>query len=113
MKVLVTGGAGFIGSALCRHLISETGHSVVNVDKMTYASTAGSTAALVGHTRYVFEQADITDEDEIARILAEHRPDAIANLAAETHVDRSITGAAPFIQTNIVGAYVMLEAARR
>jgi dTDP-glucose 4,6-dehydratase len=109
-KILVTGGAGFIGSALCRHLIADTDAEVINVDKLTYSSSRGSTAGLSGSGRYSFIQADISDAAAVARIFAEHRPDAVANLAAETHVDRSITGAGPFIQTNIVGCYVLLQA---
>jgi len=110
MKVLVTGGAGFIGSAVCRHLI-EQGDGVVNLDVMTYAATSGSTASVAESPDYTFIKADITDAVAVASILAEHQPDAIMHLAAESHVDRSITGAGPFIQTNVVGTYVMLDAA--
>jgi dTDP-glucose 4,6-dehydratase len=111
MKVLVTGGSGFIGSALCRHLIADTGHEVVNLDKLTYASTRGSTAMLEHDRRYRFVQADICDAQAVKRVFDEHRPDAVANLAAETHVDRSITGAGPFIETNIVGVHTLLDQA--
>lgn len=111
MKVLVTGGAGFIGSALCRHLVADEGATVVNLDKLTYSSSRGSTAGLDQTGRYRLIQADIADAQAVRHILETERPDAIANLAAETHVDRSITGADPFIQTNVVGAYVMLQAA--
>lgn len=110
MKVLVTGGAGFIGSAVCRHLI-EQGDSVVNLDIMTYAATTGSTREVAKSPDYTFVKADITDADAINRVFAEHKPDAVMHLAAESHVDRSITGAGPFIQTNIIGTYVMLDAA--
>ena len=110
MKVLVTGGAGFIGSAVCRHLI-DAGDSVVNLDVMTYAATEGSTAQIAASPHYDFVKADITDPQAVAAIFAEHQPDAVMHLAAESHVDRSITGAGPFIQTNIIGTYVMLDAA--
>jgi dTDP-glucose 4,6-dehydratase len=111
MIVLVTGGSGFIGSALCRHLVQNCGDQVVNVDKLTYSSSRGSTAALEGSPLYRFIRADIADAEAMRQVLEVEKPDAIANLAAETHVDRSITGAEPFIQTNIVGCYVMLQAA--
>lgn len=110
MKILVTGGSGFIGSAVCRHLIAM-GDSVVNVDLMTYAATVGSTASIASSDRYVFVQADICDAETMARIFDEHRPDGVMHLAAESHVDRSITGAGPFIQTNIIGTFTLLEAA--
>ncbi|WP_267867415.1 dTDP-glucose 4,6-dehydratase [Rheinheimera sp. UJ51] len=112
MKILVTGGAGFIGSAVVRHIIQDTAHSVVNVDKLTYAGNLSSLAAVANHERYAFEQADICDSALMTRIFAEHQPDVIMHLAAESHVDRSIDGPAAFIQTNIVGTYVLLEAAR-
>lgn len=110
MKVLVTGGSGFIGSAVCRHLIAE-GDSVVNIDAMTYAATEGATAAIADSPEYTFIKADITDAAAISAIFAEHQPDAVMHLAAESHVDRSITGSGPFVQTNIVGTHVMLDAA--
>ncbi|MBJ7483574.1 dTDP-glucose 4,6-dehydratase [Brevundimonas sp.] len=110
MKVLVTGGSGFIGSAVCRHLVAE-GDSVVNLDVMTYAATKGSTASLEGSAQYAFAQVDITDAKAVADVFATHRPDAVMHLAAESHVDRSITGSGPFIMTNIVGTHVMLDAA--
>ncbi|MDP5131101.1 MAG: GDP-mannose 4,6-dehydratase, partial [Paraglaciecola sp.] len=112
MKILVTGGAGFIGSAVVRHIIQDTAHSVVNVDKLTYAGNLSSLVEVANHQRYAFEQADICDSALMSRILNEHQPDAIMHLAAESHVDRSIDGPAAFIQTNIVGTYVLLEAAR-
>ena len=110
-KFLVTGGAGFIGSALIRHLIGATGHSVVNVDKLTYAGNRESLAAIADDPRYAFEQLDILDARGVGRVLAEHRPDLIVHLAAESHVDRSIDRPAEFIQTNIVGTYTLLELA--
>ncbi len=112
MKILVTGGAGFIGSAVVRHIINNTQDYVVNVDKLTYAGNLESLSDVSESQRYFFEQADICDAAEMARIFAEHKPDAVMHLAAESHVDRSITGPAAFIETNIVGTYVLLEAAR-
>ncbi|AIR62971.1 dTDP-glucose 4,6-dehydratase [Cedecea neteri] len=112
MKILVTGGAGFIGSAVVRHIINHTTDSVVNVDKLTYAGNLESLKAVEKSDRYSFEHADICDAKNMARILSEHQPDAIMHLAAESHVDRSITGPADFIETNVVGTYVLLEAAR-
>ena len=112
MKILVTGGAGFIGSALVRHLIADTGHGVVNLDKLTYASSLESLGMARAHARHALEQACITDAAALARIFAKHQPDAVMHLAAETHVDRSIEGPAEFIQTNVVGTFHLLEAAR-
>ncbi|WP_456372287.1 dTDP-glucose 4,6-dehydratase [Thiolapillus sp.] len=111
-KLLITGGAGFIGSAVIRHLIENTGYQVVNLDKLTYAGNLESLASVSGSERYAFEQVDICDAPEVARVFREHRPDAIMHLAAESHVDRSIDGPADFIQTNVVGTTVLLEAAR-
>jgi dTDP-glucose 4,6-dehydratase len=113
VKILVTGGAGFIGSAVVRHIINDTQDSVVNVDKLTYAGNLESLADVAHSDRYRFEHADICDSDAMARIFAEHQPDAVMHLAAESHVDRSITGPAAFIETNIVGTYVLLEASRQ
>ena len=111
-KVLVTGGAGFIGSAVIRHLIADVGCSVINVDKLTYAANLSSLASIDNAPGYVFENADVCDRAAIVEILAKHQPDAIMHLAAESHVDRSIDGPGDFIQTNVVGTYTMLEAAR-
>jgi dTDP-glucose 4,6-dehydratase len=111
MKLLVTGGAGFIGSAVVRHAI-QGGHKVVNLDKLTYAGSLSNVAEVSGNLNYAFEQADICDRKAIDAILARHRPDAIMHLAAESHVDRSIDGPAAFMETNIMGTYTMLEAAR-
>ncbi|WP_133013470.1 dTDP-glucose 4,6-dehydratase [Marinomonas flavescens] len=112
MKILVTGGAGFIGSAVIRHIIQNTQDSVVNLDKLTYAGNLESLVSVVDSDRYAFEQVDICDRAELDRVFAKHQPDAVMHLAAESHVDRSITGPAEFIQTNIVGTYTLLEAAR-
>ncbi len=111
MKLLVTGGAGFIGSAVVRCAIRQ-GLSVVNLDKLTYAGSLTNVAEVSDSPRYAFEQADICDRAQIDAILARHKPDAIMHLAAESHVDRSIDGPAAFIETNITGTYTMLEAAR-
>ncbi len=113
MRILVTGGAGFIGSAVCRHLIQETNAEVVNVDKLTYAGNPNSLKMIDGDPRYRFVKADICDETGIAGLFAETVPEAVINLAAESHVDRSITGSRSFIETNIIGTYTLLEAARR
>ena len=111
MNVLVTGGAGFIGSAVCRLLVGETGDRVINLDKLTYAANLASVAEVADGEGYAFVQADVADLDAVRAIFAEHRPDAVLHLAAESHVDRSITGAGPFITTNVVGTYAMLQAA--
>ena len=112
LKILITGGAGFIGSAVIRHIIDNTNHSVVNVDKLTYAGNLESLVSIENDARYVFEQVDICDANEIKRVFDEHQPDIVMHLAAESHVDRSIDGPGEFIQTNIVGTYVLLEEAR-
>ncbi len=111
-KILVTGGAGFIGSAVVRHIINDTQDAVVNVDKLTYAGNLESLESVSHHPRYAFEQVDICDRAALDRVFAEHQPDAVMHLAAESHVDRSIDGPAAFIETNIVGTYTLLEAAR-
>ncbi|MBI1175223.1 MAG: dTDP-glucose 4,6-dehydratase [Sideroxydans sp.] len=111
-KILVTGGAGFIGSAVIRLMIDEASYSVVNLDKLTYAGNLLSLESIASSPQYRFEHADICDVVEVTRIFAEHQPDAVMHLAAESHVDRSISGPAAFIETNIVGTYTLLEAAR-
>jgi len=111
-KILVTGGAGFIGSAVIRQLIAETDHTVINVDKLTYAGNLKSLISVADNPRYFFEQVDICDAAEVARLFHQHQPDAVMHLAAESHVDRSISGPAAFIQTNILGTYTLLQAAR-
>ncbi|EOJ6039087.1 dTDP-glucose 4,6-dehydratase [Cronobacter sakazakii] len=112
MKILVTGGAGFIGSAVVRHIINHTQDRVVNLDKLTYAGNPESVASVANSERYAFEQVDICDRAALDRVFTEHQPDAVMHLAAESHVDRSISGPADFIETNIVGTYTLLEAAR-
>lgn len=112
MRILVTGGAGFIGSAVCRHLIRNTGHSVVNVDKLTYAANLSSLEPVADDPRYRFARLDICNREAVLALMRETEIDAVMHLAAESHVDRSIDGPAAFIETNIVGTYQLLEAAR-
>lgn len=113
MKILVTGGAGFIGSAVVRHIINNTNDAIINVDKLTYAGNLESLNSVCENNRYTFIQADICDAKLITDIFKQHQPDAIMHLAAESHVDRSIDGPSEFIQTNIIGTYTLLEAARQ
>lgn len=112
MRVIVTGGAGFIGSALVRHLVLEQGYEVLNVDNLTYAGNLASLRDVEGKANYRFLQADICDRAAMEQAVASFRPDRIMHLAAESHVDRSITGAAEFIQTNVIGTFTLLEVAR-
>jgi dTDP-glucose 4,6-dehydratase len=112
IKFLISGGAGFIGSAVIRHIISNTDGCVVNLDKLTYAGNLESLVDVSDNSRYVFEQVDICDRVEVDRVFKQHQPDVVMHLAAESHVDRSIDGPAAFIETNIVGTYTLLEAAR-
>ena len=112
MRVLVTGGAGFIGSAVCRHFIADLGYDVVVLDKMTYAGNLASLAPVASSPRYVFEKHDICDSASVNAIFAKYEPDAVVHLAAESHVDRSISGSDVFVQTNVIGTFTLLEAAR-
>ncbi len=112
MRIIVTGGAGFIGSAVVRQYINETGHDIINLDALTYAGNLESLAAVEQNARYSFEQVDIRDVAELKRVFIQYQPDAIMHLAAESHVDRSIDGPAEFIQTNIIGTYNLLDVAK-
>lgn len=112
MKILVTGGAGFIGSAVIRYIISNTQDSVINLDKLTYAGNLESLVSISNNERYAFEQVDICNINDLKYVFAEHQPDIVMHLAAESHVDRSIDGPDEFIQTNIVGTYNLLEVTR-
>ena len=112
MKILVTGGAGFIGSAVVRHIINDTNNEVVNLDCLTYAGNLESIPGATECERYSFEQVDICDKEEVLRVFEQHKPDAVMHLAAESHVDRSIEGPGAFIQTNVIGTFNMLDAAR-
>ena len=112
MRVIVTGGSGFIGSALCRHLVLERGASVLNIDALTYAAAPGTLADIEGRPEYRFAKGDIRDAAAMMQFVADFKPTAICNVAAETHVDRSISGPKAFLETNITGVFAMLEAAR-
>ncbi|MBS9877608.1 dTDP-glucose 4,6-dehydratase [Vibrio sp. 665] len=113
MKIIVTGGAGFIGSAVVRHIIRGTQDTVINLDKLTYAGNLESLVDVSESERYYFEQVDICDRAELDRVFSEHQPDMVMHLAAESHVDRSIDGPAAFIETNVMGTYHLLEAVRQ
>jgi len=112
MRVMITGGAGFIGSAVCRHFILELGHEVVVVDKLTYAGNLASLTPVASSPHYAFEKLDICDAEAIRGVFSKYQPAAVVHLAAESHVDRSISGSNVFIQTNVVGTFNLLEAAR-
>ena len=112
MKILVTGGAGFIGSAVIRYIINHTNDSVINLDKLTYAGNLESLTEVSVSDRYCFEHVDICNKDELDRVFQQYHPDIVMHLAAESHVDRSIDGPAAFIETNIIGTYTLLESAR-
>ena len=113
MRILVTGGAGFIGSAVCRHFVLDLGHDVVVIDKLTYAGNLASLEPIGASPKFVFERRDVCDAAAVASIFRTHRPDAVVHLAAESHVDRSISGSGVFVQTNVVGTFTLLEAARQ
>ena len=110
--IVVTGGAGFIGSAVIRHLLDHTPHSVINLDKLTYAGNTDSIPNAASNPRYCLEVVDIYDVDAVARVFETHQPTAVMHLAAESHVDRSIDGPGVFIQTNVIGTYTLLEQSR-
>ncbi|SRR6266540_3802268 len=113
MRVIVTGGAGFIGSAVCRHLVLQQGWTVLNLDKLTYAANLRSLDVIGGHPRYTFVRADICDRAALDAAFDDFAPDAVMHLAAESHVDRSITGSGDFIRTNVLGTHTLLESTRR
>ncbi|MBB3182480.1 dTDP-glucose 4,6-dehydratase [Halomonas fontilapidosi] len=113
MRYLLTGGAGFIGSSVIRHLIANTSHHVVNVDKLTYAGNMESLLEVSNSSRYAFERVDICDAEELERVFSTYKPDVVMHLAAESHVDRSIDSPAAFVETNIIGTYHLLEVSRR
>jgi dTDP-glucose 4,6-dehydratase len=112
MRILLTGGCGFIGSAVVRHLVRNTDHSVINIDKMTYAASEDALEEALRHRNHVLVRADIADHAAMRQLFATHQPDAVMHLAAETHVDRSIDGPGPFVQSNVVGTYTLLDIAR-
>ena len=112
MNIIITGGAGFIGSTLVRHIINCTNHNVINVDKLTYAGNIGNLIDISSNKNYIFEKVDICDAKKINNIFEFHKPDAVMHLAAESHVDRSINNPSNFIETNIIGTYTLLEATR-
>jgi dTDP-glucose 4,6-dehydratase len=112
MRVIVTGGAGFIGSAVCRHFIATLGYDILVVDKLTYAGNLASLSPVASHPSFRFEKCDICDADAMRAIFSKYLPDAVVHLAAESHVDRSISGPSAFIQTNVIGTFTLLEAAR-
>lgn len=112
LRILITGGAGFIGSAVIRHIISQTDDTVINIDKLTYAGNLDSLAMVADHPRYQFEQIDICDQTALKQVFQQYQPDAVMHLAAESHVDRSIDSADDFIQTNIMGTYTLLQVSR-
>ena len=112
-RIMVTGGAGFIGSAVCRYLVRDCGVAVCNVDKLTYAGVPASLKDIEDHHLYTFEQVDVCDKEKIDEVFASFQPDAVMHLAAESHVDRSIDGPAAFLQTNILGTYTMLDVAKK
>src|ERR1700742_2281994 len=113
MRLLLTGGCGFIGSAVVRHLLRGTGHVVINVDKMTYAASEDALEEGLRHDRHILVRADIADAAAMRQVFETHDPDAVMHLAAESHVDRSIDGPAAFVHINVVGTFILLEAARR
>src|SRR5690242_18123737 len=113
MKLLLTGGCGFIGSAVVRHLIRRSDHVIINVDKLTYAASEEALEEARGHRRHILVRADISDAAAVRQVIATHQPDAVMHLAAESHVDRSIDGPADFIHTNVVGTFTLLDETRR
>ena len=112
MRIIVTGGAGFIGSAVCRHFVLDLGHDVTVVDKLTYAGNLASLTPVANSSHFRFERIDICDAEGIKSVFSKYQPDALVHLAAESHVDRSISAPSTFVQTNVVGTYALLEATR-